>query len=200
MLDAHLACAAYESPLDPDDDQWWDHAPRRRGAPARARDRLEARSAAPRPQPKAVWAAGFPSHGVGLRRGRSRELRIALADGTLVGTVDATARLRVVHPGAIYLHQGRRYRVEELDLDEGWRWSSRPPATSTTQVRTQTNIAVLGDELRRAVGRADLHLGTVEVTPRSPATSAATSHRRGPRRRAARPAARPGSSPGPSGT
>jgi DEAD/DEAH box helicase domain-containing protein len=39
------------------------------------------------------------------------------------------------------------------------------PATGdeATQARSSTRISVLDDELHRAVGRADLHLGTVEV-------------------------------------
>jgi DEAD/DEAH box helicase domain-containing protein len=100
---------------------------------------------------------------VGLRTGSSRELRIALADGTLVGTVDGTRAPAVVHPGAMYLHQGRCYRVESLDLDGGVAVVEPASGDESTQVRTSTTIAVLDDELRRTVGRADLHLGTVEV-------------------------------------
>ena len=124
VLDAHLACAAFESPLTLDDEQWWDHADLADGVRRLVtRDRLEVRRVRRghrRPQPKAVWAdRGFPSHGVGLRSGSSRELRIALADGSLVGTVDSARAPAVVHPGAMYLHQGRCYRVEALDLDGG---------------------------------------------------------------------------------
>ena len=53
-----------------------------------------------------------------MRSGSSRELRIALTDGSLVGTVDTARAPAVVHPGAMYLHQGRCFRVKSLDLDE----------------------------------------------------------------------------------
>jgi DEAD/DEAH box helicase domain-containing protein len=169
VLDAHLACAAFEAALTPDDEQWWDHADLADGVRRLVtHDRLELRRArrGPRPpQPKAVWAdRGFPSHGVGLRSGSSRELRIALADGTLVGTVDTARAPAVVHPGAMYLHQGRCFRVESLDLDAAVAVVEPASGDEATQARTATTISVLDDALHRPVGRAELHLGTVEVT------------------------------------
>ena len=44
------------------------------------------------------------------------EFTIALADGTRVGTVDSSRAFEMVHPGAIYLHQGRHYEVTDLDI------------------------------------------------------------------------------------
>jgi DEAD/DEAH box helicase domain-containing protein len=168
VLDAHLTCAAFEAPLTLDDEQWWDHADLADGVRRLVtRDRLELRRVRRghrHPQPKAVWAdRGFPSHGVGLRSGSSRELRIALSDGTLVGTVDTARAPAVVHPGAMYLHQGRCYRVLALDLDEAVAVVEPATGDESTQARSSTRISVLDDELHRPVGRADLHLGTVEV-------------------------------------
>ena len=69
----------------------------------------------------AVWAArGFPAHGMGLRSGSSHEYRIALEDGRLVGTVDEGRAFDLVHPGAVYLHQGQPYQVTRLDLTGMW--------------------------------------------------------------------------------
>ncbi|QYG94663.1 DEAD/DEAH box helicase [Iamia sp. SCSIO 61187] len=170
VLDAHLACAAYETPLAPEDERWWggdlDDAVRR----LVVTDRLKIRSATRLSRlggagPRAVWAArGFPSHGVGLRSGGGREVRIVRADGSLVGTVDEGRAPEVVHPGAVYLHQGVAWRVQELDLDEGSAVVTRTDGSESTQARSTIHIAVLGTEQTRPVGRVELSLGAVEVT------------------------------------
>jgi len=170
VLDAHLACAAFESPLGHDDEQWWDHADladsvRRLVVDDRLKLRVRPRRG--RAEVRAVWASrGFPTRGVGLRSGSSDEFRIALADGTLVGTVDGSRACSLVHPGAIYLHQGRTFRVRELDLEDRAAIVDPTDDDESTQARSTTTIAVLADELERPVGRARLHLGTVEVTSR----------------------------------
>src|SRR5690606_7744473 len=118
ILAPHLACAAYEHPLTRTDARYWgellDEGVRDLVLSDRLRIRHE-RSA----DPRGVWAGrGWPSRGVGLRSGAAREVRIATADGRLVGTVDESRAHSLVHPGAIYLHQGRVWRVDRLDLDD----------------------------------------------------------------------------------
>jgi DEAD/DEAH box helicase domain-containing protein len=170
VLDAHLACAAYETPLAPEDERWWGAALDDGVRRLVVADRLKIRSATRLSRsggagPRAVWAArGFPSHGVGLRSGGGREVRIVRADGTLVGTVDEGRAPEVVHPGAVYLHQGVAWRVHDLDLDEGAAVVTRTDGSEATQARSQVHISVLGTERTREVGRASLSLGTVEVT------------------------------------
>ena len=39
------------------------------------------------------------------------------ARGRVIGTVDGARIYSVAHPGAIYLHQGRQWRVAVLDVD-----------------------------------------------------------------------------------
>ena len=168
VLDAHLACAAFESPLEPGDDRWWPHdelADGVRRLVVGDRLRLRVRYRAGTREVKAVWAArGFPSNGVGLRSGSSQEYRIALPNGSLVGTVDESRAFSLVHPGAVYLHQGRAFRVEALDIDDRVAVVLPTVADEYTQTRSTTTIAVLTDDIRQAVGGAQLHLGTVEVT------------------------------------
>ncbi len=170
VLDAHVACAAYEMPLSPDDAAWWaddlDDAVLRLVRD----DRLKIRSATRLSRfggegPRAVWAArGYPSHGVGLRSGGGNEVRIVRTDGSLVGTVDEGRAPEVVHPGAVYLHQGVAWRVQHLDLDEGAAWVERTDGGEATQARSTVHISVLDQERTRAVGRTTVAVGAVEVT------------------------------------
>jgi DEAD/DEAH box helicase domain-containing protein len=170
ILDPHVACAAYEKPLTYDDTRYWaddlDDSVRElvQGDQLRLRSRVRRRN---KTEPTAVWSGkGVPAPRVGLRTGTSGEFRIVLDDDTLVGTVDQGRAYGLVHPGAVYLHQGRAYRVGQLDL--GHRRAIVEPydADEYTQAASETSIRVLRSERRRAIGRSSLHLGAVEVTTR----------------------------------
>jgi DEAD/DEAH box helicase domain-containing protein len=166
ILLPHLACAAYERPLTRDDAAYWpdelDEGVRRlvQGDQLKLRPRQRDGER----QPVGVWAGqGYPAHQVGLRTGSSSEFRIALADGTLIGTVDESRAFTQVHPGAIYLHRGQAYRVSELDLDDQAAIVEPHEGDEYTQPQTETAIWVLGADRSRPVGPLTLFLGDVEV-------------------------------------
>ena len=169
VLHAHLACAAHEQPLGHIDERWWpgllDDGVRALVLDDRLKVRDRRRGSAH--WPLAVWAGrGWPTHGVGLRSGSGDEVRIARADGTLIGTVDRGRACRIVHPGAVYLHQGQSYRVTELDLDDGAAIVEPADGGEWTQPRSETLVTILGTEATRPVGHSQLALGTVQVVSR----------------------------------
>jgi DEAD/DEAH box helicase domain-containing protein len=113
----------------------------------------------------AVWdAAGLPAHGISFRSGGGGEVRIVDADGTLVGTVDRGRATSVVHPGAIYLHRGDAWQVDDHDLAGATALVSGHDGGEYTQARSEVDLRVLDTEQSVEVGRARLQLGTVEVT------------------------------------
>src|SRR5213075_865514 len=115
------------------------------------------------PSPSAVWSArGFPAHGIGLRSGSSTEYRI-VRDDSLVGTVDASRAFDLVHPGAVYLHQGATYEVRTLDLDDQVAIVEPCDGGSYTVARTEVSMRVLGIESWRPLGRTLVQLGRIEV-------------------------------------
>ncbi|MCB0978711.1 MAG: DEAD/DEAH box helicase [Acidimicrobiales bacterium] len=166
VLDPHLACAAYEEPLGHRDERWWpseDLADGIRRLVTGDRLRLRRRGGATR----GYWAArGRPAGEVGLRTGTSSEVRIAFSDGTLVGTVDRARACDVVHPGAVYLHQGRPHRVVHLDLDDGAALVEPDDGREYTMARTEVSLRVIDMDATRPVGRFTAGLGPVEVTSR----------------------------------
>ncbi|MEO5838666.1 MAG: DEAD/DEAH box helicase [Acidimicrobiales bacterium] len=170
ILDPHVACAAYEKPLTYDDARYWSDDLEDSVRELVQRDQLRLRSRIRRRnkvEPTAVWAGkGVPAPKVGLRTGTNGEFRIVLDDDTLVGTVDQGRAFNLVHPGAVYLHQGRTYRVDALDLDHRRAIVEPYDADEYTQARSETSIRVLRSERSRAIGRSSLHLGAVEVTTR----------------------------------
>jgi DEAD/DEAH box helicase domain-containing protein len=152
---AHLACAAYESPLTHADERYWpdllDDAVRDLVLDDQLR--LRPRGRGSRREPTAVWAGrGWPSGGVGLRGSSTDLVHIVLPDGTLVGTVDLERAGQLVHPGAIYLHRGRTYRVASLDLTDHVAVVEAHAANEYTQPRTETDIAILATDDERQVG------------------------------------------------
>lgn len=164
VLDPHLRCAAHELPLTHADARWWPHhlddAVRR----LVHSDQLHVRHRGRRADPMAVWGGtGWPSHGVGLRNAAGSPVKIRRRDGALVGDVDRSRAAEQAHPGASYLHQGRHWRVVDLDLAEGVATVEPDDGATYTVPRTDTQITLGEAEQERTVSGARLHLGPVEV-------------------------------------
>ncbi|HEX5095055.1 MAG TPA: Zn-binding domain-containing protein, partial [Acidimicrobiia bacterium] len=71
----------------------------------------------------------------------------------------------VAHPGAIYLHQGRQYRVASLDLrSHVAHVLADDDADEYTQPRTETDIAIVDEDRSAPLGATTAHLGAVEVS------------------------------------
>src|SRR5215213_6931059 len=110
--EAHLAAAAYELPLTPEDAEvfgprWEEHARRlvQQGA-------LRERGGRYLPR-----GPGYPAARIALRSASRDSVLIVEADGgEIIGTVESARAHSAVHPGAVYLHMGAAYEVEDLDL------------------------------------------------------------------------------------
>ncbi|MEJ5255594.1 MAG: DEAD/DEAH box helicase [Acidimicrobiales bacterium] len=169
ILLPHLACAAYELPLRPADERWWPDLLEEGVRQLVVNDCLKIRlQRGPRPaEPAAYWSGtGRPAHGVGLRSGSTDELLIERVDGSVVGTVEAARAPQLVHPGAIYLHQGITYRVRQLDMEGRVALVEPTDGDEHTRPRTETELALLSVDDARRVGRGNLGLGAVRVRSR----------------------------------
>ncbi len=168
VLDAQIACAAHELPLTRGDDPIWggllDEGVRR----GVCDDWLMLRPR--RGEPVAVWSGnGWPTAGVSLRSSAGGEFRIVTTDFVtdghdLIGTMDGARVFSQGHTGAIYLHQGRPWRVDELVLEERLVRVSPADGTTYTQVRTAGDIEVIDVADTATVGNVVCHLGTVQVS------------------------------------
>jgi DEAD/DEAH box helicase domain-containing protein len=160
VLDPHVACAAYELPLTPEDSAYWgDSLDEAVGRLVRD-DRLVVRRG------RAVHAGRpSPASSVSLRTGSRNEYRIVDArSDRLVGTVEEARAFTSVHEGAIYLHQGQHYRVTTLDLSDHAAWVEAADPDYYTQARSETDVRILAGESVVSVGRAVLAVGAVEIT------------------------------------
>jgi DEAD/DEAH box helicase domain-containing protein len=160
VMRAQVACAAHELPLSPGDEQWFGE-----GLDDTVRELVQADLLMPRAG-KMYWAGGRPpARDVGLRTGSSIEYRLVDADEErTVGTVDDARVFSVAHPGAVYLHQGRQYRVDHLDTDDHVAFLEEyDDADEYTQARTETDISIGAIDTSAQLGAATVHLGAVEV-------------------------------------
>lgn len=158
VLTGHLCLAAEELPLREAD---LDSIP---GSRAVAEELCERRLLRRRPGGRYYWV-GSERPEVTLRGSGPMGVDIAeTATGRLVGTVDAAASHRLVHQGALYLHQGESYLVDELDLDDGIALvhAAKPPWTTGAQ--EITHLEILGTREVREMGAVTVCLGEVEVT------------------------------------
>jgi DEAD/DEAH box helicase domain-containing protein len=86
------------------------------------------------------------------------------ATGRLLGTVDAGASHTTVHAGAVYLHQGETFLVDDLDLDSAVALVRAARPDWTTHARDITELDVVTVDRRVEAGDVTLCFGTVDVT------------------------------------
>ncbi|GAA4919404.1 DEAD/DEAH box helicase [Streptomonospora salina] len=87
------------------------------------------------------------------------------ASGQLLGTVDEAAAHGTVHDGAVYLHQGSTYVVDELDLEESVALVHAEAPEYSTWARDTTEVGVLRTLRGQDWGaEAAVRFGEVEVT------------------------------------
>jgi DEAD/DEAH box helicase domain-containing protein len=160
VLRAQVGCAAHELPLAPEDERWFGA-----GLDEAVRDLVHADLLSPRGG-KMYWSGERPpARDVGLRSGSSVEYQLIDEEqARMIGTVDDARVFSAAHPGAVYLHQGRQYRVAKLDTEEHVAWMEPyDDADEFTQARTETDIRIVREDAFAPLGEAIVHLGDVEV-------------------------------------
>ncbi|HZE02768.1 MAG TPA: DEAD/DEAH box helicase, partial [Pseudonocardiaceae bacterium] len=113
------------------------------------------------------WAAARqrPHSGVDIRGSGGHPVAVVEADtGRLLGTVDPGSACTTVHPGAVYLHRGDSFVVDELDLDSGVALVHPDEPQWHTSARVTTDICVVSTLDQRRCGGVSVTLGEVEVT------------------------------------
>ena len=88
------------------------------------------------------------------------------SDGRMLGTIDSVRARSQVHPGALYLHQGESFVVDELDLDDGLALCHPEEPDWTTSAREQVSIDLVQTLEEVPAGPVTLSLAEVEVTTR----------------------------------
>ena len=86
------------------------------------------------------------------------------ATGRLLGTVDPASAHAQLHTGAVYLHQGVSYLVDDLDLDDAVALVHPADPDWSTHARDVTDLSVVNVRSYVDAGPVGLFLGDVDVT------------------------------------
>jgi DEAD/DEAH box helicase domain-containing protein len=157
---AHLAAAAYELPLTAEDadvfgPRWEAYAQRlvRAGALGERGGRYVPRGSEFVAGRIALRSASVDSFAVVVER-----------SGEVIGTVEAARAPGTIHPGAVYLHLGQSYEVEELDFRGRQALVREFDGDWYTQPKKETETFI--EELRgqRMLGQVELNFGIVSVS------------------------------------
>ncbi len=157
---AHLIAAAYELPLSGEDASTL--GPRWQ---AYADHLVQEGKLREKGGSYMVRGDGFPAGAVSLRSSSTESFAVFDSScGELIGTVEAARAPGTVHPGAIYLHLGRPFEVEELDLVNR-RAVVRPfDGDWYTQPKKETDTFIERVREHRVALGVDLFFGIVSVT------------------------------------
>ena len=161
VLSPHLRCAAYEVPLSEEDAalfgetfadqvQGLEHD----GVLHRRYDRWHLDP-----------SVSYPAHEVSIRSAwGSQYLAAESESGRVLERVEEFAAFSQLHPGAVYLHQGESYLVQQLDLATKTAYLSLTDAPYYTESRDVTDIRVLETMRSKELGGVTVCLGEVEVS------------------------------------
>ncbi|MDR3641793.1 MAG: DEAD/DEAH box helicase [Humidesulfovibrio sp.] len=165
ILPRHLICAAAELPLDiaGAGEPYLDSPGAREGLAGLLATGTLLESADGR---EVLSPRKRPQREVDLR-GAGSQVSIEAADtGEVIGAVDSLRACRETHPGAVYLHRGRTWLVESLDLP-GRTVKARPARVGYyTRVRSSKETEILEVFARREVLGTRFTLARLKVTER----------------------------------
>lgn len=163
ILGGHLLCAAYERPLTDDDFALFGgeraiHVAHRlceEGALAARGDRF-------------VYAGSeYPAGLLNIRSASANQYVIVddSRGGSTLGTVEEARVFETLHPGAVYLHLGESFVVEELDLLHH-RAHVRPASGASyfTEPKTESFIEITATLASKEWGDTVAYFGEVVVT------------------------------------
>jgi DEAD/DEAH box helicase domain-containing protein len=86
------------------------------------------------------------------------------SSGRVVGTVDAGAAHGTAHPGAVYVHMGETWLVEQLDLDDNVAVMERASVDWSTSAREVVDIRIVQERAHELWGTCRLSFGEVDVS------------------------------------
>jgi len=154
-------CAAWESPLNDDDERIFGSALSRERAELEGQGILRERDRKWYLSP----AIAYPAQSINIRSTSGENFAlIDTSTASLLENIEASVALFQVHPGAIYLHQGESYLVTELDLANRTAYVTPTTAAYYTQAKEITDLRIVKVTRRRSRRQTKVYLSEVEVT------------------------------------
>ena len=159
VLGPQLCCAASESALTPADLELFG------GGPAEEAVEALTASGALRRRPSGWYWTHRGRPEVDLRGTGGAPISVVESTtGRLLGTIDPASAHAQLHTGAVYLHQGVSYLVDNLDLEDAVALIHPADPDWSTHARDMTDLSVVNVRSYVDAGPVGLFLGDVDVT------------------------------------
>jgi DEAD/DEAH box helicase domain-containing protein len=156
----HLIAAAYELPLTEEDDEVFGDGWRERAERLVAAGELRGVGGKLLPR-----RPEFVADKIALRSASADSVAVIERDaGEMLGLVEAERAFTTIHPGAVYLHLGRSYEVDRLDIEERRAIVSSFDGDWYTRPKKETEIYIERLHEQREVAGVQLNFGEVSVT------------------------------------
>lgn len=161
ILEQHLLCAAYERPLSKGDMIRFG-----KNAENATRNLLEQGKILYRQERYHFRGGDYPARAVNIRSAGDSVYRILNREqgDKFLGTVEETIAFKTLHEGAIYLHLGETYEVEELDIAGKTAYVIPTDGQYYTEPRENAHIIVLNTLKSVEMGATTAHFGEAVVT------------------------------------
>jgi DEAD/DEAH box helicase domain-containing protein len=160
LLQSHLKCAAFELPLA-DDERFAETAE----TDCLLQQIADREGVLRHAEKRWYWmSARYPAQDVSLRTATADRFIVVRADsGQVIGKVDSPSAPMLIYPGAIYLHEGQSYLVEELGWEQ--RTASVLPSEVEyfTEVSASAEVEVLHVQESAPMGAVSRTRGDVSV-------------------------------------
>src|SRR5271157_669396 len=114
------------------------------------------------------WTADkYPANGLSLRSAGGDKILLQTTDQdrlTTIGEIDQASSHWMVHPDAIYLHEGQTFRVDELDLENHRAQLSITSEDYYTEPHTKVDIKKLSIIRNQGSEFYNIYYGEIQVT------------------------------------
>ena len=162
IMGRHLICAASEITIRTDETML-----KERGV-SKAISKLESKGKLLRSENgKELYSARkYPQRGINLRGVGQTFQIVSRNNGSTIGAIDGFRACRETHPGAVYLHRGKSYVVDRLDIETRTVEVSPAKVDYFTRVRGNKTTEILEVFGKKGVYGTSVSLGRLRITDR----------------------------------
>jgi DEAD/DEAH box helicase domain-containing protein len=160
ILRAHLACAAWEMPLGEHDELYFGRILPQEAAEMEKLGLLRQRNG--------KWyyppSIAYPAQAVNIRSTSGQNYAIIdTSRDALLETIESSMAFYQVHTGAIFLHQGDTYLVNNLNLENRTAYVEPAQVNYYTRTTELSDLRIIKEINRQTCGPVQVDLGEVEV-------------------------------------
>jgi DEAD/DEAH box helicase domain-containing protein len=160
ILHAHLACAAWEMALSSHDEMYFGPSLKWEVFLMEKQGLLKLRNE--------KWyyppSLAYPAQGINIRSASGKNYSVVnTTDDSMLETIEAATAFYMVHPGAIFLHQGDQYLVTKLDLENKTAYVEPADVNYYTRTTELSDLRIIKEHNQQKVGPVTVKVGEVEV-------------------------------------